>query len=182
MSSFMTAMHPTDEYCASRGMTLDANIKQCVVPPPAQGADATGSLPSPSKPVEQAPLPSPQQTPAQPAAQPPRTQPAPLQPAAQQPRPQPAPLQQPLVEVPQPPAQEKRTGVLIEPEAMIKPDSQIADMATEFAHFARASGYRCDSVSSLTQHAAKFTLTCNRSSFRYAINKDNDGRWIVTVE
>jgi hypothetical protein len=175
-------MHPTDEYCASRGMTLDANIKQCVVPPPTQGADATGSLPSPSKPVEQSPLPAPQQTPAQPAAQQPRTQPAPLQPTVQQARTQPAPLQQPPAEVQQPPSQEKRTGVLIEPEALIKPDSQSADTATEFAHFVRASGYRCDSVSAMAQHAAKFTLVCNRSSFRYAINKDNDGRWVVTVE
>jgi hypothetical protein len=46
-TSFMSSMHPTQEFCASRGMTLDATTKQCVTPPqPARvTADVTGSLP-----------------------------------------------------------------------------------------------------------------------------------------
>lgn len=65
---------------------------------------------------------------------------------------------------------------------MITPDSaQNSEMAAEFAHFVRATGYRCDSISALAPRPGGFTLACNRSTFRYAI-KDKDGRWIVTIE
>jgi LAS superfamily LD-carboxypeptidase LdcB len=144
-------------------MTLDANIKQCVVPPPAQSPDTTGSLPSPAKPAAQSSPPPLQQTPAPQIVV--------------QPKPQPIPA-----EAQQPQFQEKRADIPIEQVAAIKPDSQIADTAVEFAHFVRGSGYRCDSISALAQRAATFILTCNRSAFRYSINKDNDGRWIVALQ
>ena len=31
-NSFTSTMHPTQEFCASRGLTLDATTKQCVTP------------------------------------------------------------------------------------------------------------------------------------------------------
>ena len=58
---------------------------------------------------------------------------------------------------------------------------QNSETAAEFAHFVRASGYRCDSISALAPRPGGFTLACNRSAFRYAI-KNRDGRWIVTTE
>ena len=68
------------------------------------------------------------------------------------------------------------------PDAVIRPDSpQSSETAAEFAHFVRASGYRCDSISSLGPRPGGFTLACNRSTFRYEI-KGKDGRWIVTIE
>jgi LAS superfamily LD-carboxypeptidase LdcB len=167
IGSFMTASAPTQDYCASRGLTLDAAIKQCVVPPPAsQGADTTGSLPSPTKKVEQqSPPPLASAQPTAPKPLPQQSQPPQLPPETQQTQ-----------------FQEKRESVPIEQDAHIKPDSQASDMATEFAHFVRASGYRCDSVSAMAQHYAGVTLACNRSTFRYAINKDKDDRWTVAVE
>jgi hypothetical protein len=163
VSNLVASLHPspTDASCASRGMTLDANIKQCVVPPPSPSTDTTGSLPPQAKPVAQ----SPQPTPTQQTVAPPKP-----------------PPQQMTVELQQPPSQEKRTSIPIEPAAGIQPDSQISDVAVEFAHFVRGSGYRCDSISALTRRAATFTLTCNRSTFRYAINKDKDGGWVVALQ
>jgi hypothetical protein len=131
----------TQEFCASRGLTLDATSKQCVTPPALQRAETTGSLPSQTVTTEQ---------PSSPPAQP----------------------------------QEKRAGlsVPIEQDAVIRPDSsQNSETAAEFAHFVRASGYRCDSISALVPRPGGFTLACNRSTFRYAI-KGKDGRWIVTIE
>lgn len=58
---------------------------------------------------------------------------------------------------------------------------QIVETAVEFAHFVRASGHRCDSISALGPSQGGFTLTCNQSTFRYAI-EDKDGRWTVTVQ
>lgn len=41
-NSFMSAFHPTQEFCDSRGLTLDATTKQCVTaakkPPAAEPA------------------------------------------------------------------------------------------------------------------------------------------------
>jgi len=66
--------------------------------------------------------------------------------------------------------------ILIEQDAVIRPDSpQNSEMAAEFAHFARASGYRCDSISALTPRPSGFTLARTRSTFRYAI-KDKEVR------
>jgi hypothetical protein len=65
---------------------------------------------------------------------------------------------------------------------VFKPASQqSSEVATEYAHFVRATGYRCDSISALAPRPGGVTLVCNRSALRYAI-KDNDGRWVVTVE
>jgi hypothetical protein len=172
MGSFMTAAHPTQEYCASRGLTLDAAIQQCVVPPASQGAQTTGSLPSQASLTEKPPSPP--------------APPVPAQQTVQQPRPQQSQPQQPIVQPEQHQAQEQRASlsVSIEPKAVIKPDSpQNSEMATEYAHFVRATGYRCDSVSSLAPRPGGVTLVCNQSAFRYAIkDKDKDGRWIVTLE
>ena len=41
MSSFMSTMHPTQEFCASRGMTLDSATKQCATAPPAAASQQT---------------------------------------------------------------------------------------------------------------------------------------------
>jgi hypothetical protein len=172
MGNFMTATHPTQEYCASRGLTLDAAVQQCVVPPASQGAETTGSLPLRAT-ITEKPL----SPPAQPAS---------AQQTVQQPRPQQSQPQQPPVQPEQHQVQEQRASlsVPIEPKAAIKPDSpQNSEMATEYAHFVRASGYRCDSVSSLAPRPGGVTLVCNQSAFRYAIkDKDKDGRWIVTLE
>ena len=177
MGGFMTAMHPTQEFCASRGLTLDATSKQCVTPPASQGAETTGSLPSQTITTEQPSSTPAQQAPPQPKAERPLSQQSPPQQAQRQQLP--AQPQQP-----QPP--EKRAGlsVPIEPEAVIRTDSsQNSEAAVEFAHFVRASGYRCDSISALAPRPGGFTLACNRSTFRYAIKaKDKDGRWIVTME
>ena len=174
MGSFTTAMHPTQEYCASRGLTLDATSKQCVTPPASQGVETTGSLPSQTITREQPSSPPAQQAPPQQKAEQPRPQKS--QPQQAQPQQPPAQLQQP---------QERAAlSVPIEPGAVIRPNSpQNSETAAEFAHFVRASGYRCDSISALAPRPGGFTLACNRSAFRYAIkDKDKDGRWIVTIE
>jgi hypothetical protein len=172
MGGFMTATHPTQEYCASRGLTLDAAVQQCVAPPASQGAETTGSLPSQAS-ITEKPFPPPaQQTPPPPTAQ--------------QPRPQQSQPQQPPVQPQQHQPQEQRASlsVPIEPGAVIKPDSpRSSEMVTEYAHFVRASGYRCDSISAIEPRPGGVTLVCNRSTFRYAIEgKDQDGRWKVTIE
>jgi hypothetical protein len=175
LGSFMTATHPTQEFCASHGLTLDPTGKQCVVPQAAQGAETTGSLPSQTVTTAQPSSPPAQQAAPQPKAQ---------QPRFQQSQPQQAQPQQPPAQPQQPEPQDKRAGlsVPIEQDAVIRPDSpQDFETAAEFAHFVRASGYRCDSISALAPRPGGFTLACNRSAFRYII-KDQDGRWIVTIE
>ena len=166
LGSSMIATQPTQEYCTARGLTLDATSKQCVV---SLGSERTDSLPS--KTVEQ--------------SSPPRQQGLP-QPQAQQPRPhqaQPQQAQQALAQ-PQQPSQSQRStfSVPIEDDATIRPASrENSETAVEFAHFVRASGYRCDSISALAPRPGAFTLACNRSTFRYSI-KSRDGGWIVTIE
>jgi hypothetical protein len=176
MGSFMTAMHPTQEVCASRGLTLDATSKQCVTPPASQGAATTGSLPSQTITTEQLSSPPVQQAPPQPKAE--QRRPQQFQPQQAQPQQPPAQPQQ---------SQEKAgLSVPIELDAAIRADSpQNSETAAVFAHFVRASGYRCDSISALAPRQGGFTLACNRSTFRYSIkdkDKDKDGRWIVTIE
>jgi hypothetical protein len=153
MGSFLTAMHPTQEFCASRGQTLDATSKQCVTPPAPQGTETTGSLPSQTITTKQPSSPPAQQAPPQPKAQ----QPPPQQSQTQQAQPQQPPAQP---QQPQPQPQEKRAGlsVPIEQDAAIRPDSpQNSETAAQFAHFVRASGYRCDSISALVPRPGGFT-------------------------
>jgi hypothetical protein len=158
MGSFMTAMHPTQASCTSPGLTLDATSKECVTPPASQGAETTGSLPSQTI------------TPEEPSSPP--AHPAPPQPSTQQRQAQQS----------QPQEQPTRLSVPIEQEAVLISDyPQNSETVTEFAHFVRASGYRCDSISALKPRPGGVTLACNQSTFRYAIEA-KDGRWIVTIE
>jgi hypothetical protein len=74
--------------------------------------------------------------------------------------------------------------VPIEPDAVIHRDlAQDFDLMSELAHFVRASGYRCDSISALQPlpPSRGFKLVCNRFSYKYAID-NKDGRSTVTVE
>ncbi len=65
---------------------------------------------------------------------------------------------------------------------MIYPQlAQNIELITELAHYVRASGYRCDSISALAPVASGYKIVCNRSSYKYAIEYKN-GRSIVTVE
>jgi len=74
--------------------------------------------------------------------------------------------------------------VPIEPDAVIYAElSQDFDLMSELAHFVRASGYRCDSISALQPlpPSRGFKLACNRFNYKYAID-NKDGHSIVTVE
>ena len=172
-NSFMSAMHPSQDFCEQRGLTLDATTKQCVTPPKtAAPAEAvTGSLPQ-AAPAQKA-------APAQ--SQPASANPAPV--AAQPQKPAPVAAAQPQPAPPQ--AQQHQRAdpkVPIEPEAAIYPQfAQNFELMSELAHFVRASGYRCDSISALGPRPAGFTLVCNRSNYKYAI-VEKDGRSIVTAE
>ena len=157
VNSFMSAMHPTQDFCASRGMTLDAATKQCVTAPPtaapqqSQASEsATGSLP--------------QVAPVQ-SKSPPAQSTAPSQ--------TPAPLVQPTSSPPTPamqsPAPEHRPATLsvpLELNAVIHAGLQQDYDLSELAHFVRASGYRCDSISALQSlpSARGFRLVCNHFS------------------
>jgi hypothetical protein len=160
-NSFMSGMHPTQEFCATRAMTLDATTKQCVMPP-------QPATPTPSAPAVTGSLPQAAQ------AQPP-PQPAPSAPSA------------PPAAPGQPPPQERQRAapaVPIEPGAMIYAElSQDFDLMSELAHFVRASGYRCDSISALAPLSPSrgYKLVCNRFSYKYAI-EHKGGRSTVTVE
>ena len=159
---FMSAMHPTQEFCASRGLTLDATTKQCVTPQPtkpptsAPAESVTGSLPQVAQ-VQS------------------RSQAGPSAPSA------------PAAAPAQPPPQERQRAapsVPIEPDAVIYAElSQDFDLMSELAHFVRASGYRCDSISALQPlpPSRGFKLACNRFNYKYAI-ENKDGHSIVTVE
>ena len=140
----MNNVHPTQEFCVSRGLTLDVTKKQCVTPAP------------------------PPQSPPQ-VAQVPPAPPAPAPVAAVQPTPR-----------------EHHRGALlvaVEPDAEIYPElKQDFDLMDELAHFVRASGYRCDSISALRPLPSHgFKMVCNRFTYKYVI-EDNSGRWIVTAE
>jgi hypothetical protein len=185
--SLMTAMHPTQDSCAARGLTLDATSQQCVIPPPSQGAETTGSLSSQTVATAQPSSPPAQQAPTQPKTGQPGSQS--FKPQQAQPQQPPAQPQQTQTQTQtqtqsQTQTQDRRAGlsVSIEQDAVIRPDSQQnSEMAAEFAHFVRASGYRCDSISALAPRPGGFTLVCNQSTFRYAI-KNKDGGWTVTIE
>jgi hypothetical protein len=164
-NSFMSAMHPTQEFCASRGLTLDATTKQCVTPSPptppptsAQADSVTGSLPQVAQAKSQS-QPAPSVLSATPAA------PAPAQPLLQE-------------------RQRAAPSVPIEPDAVLYAElSQDFDLMFELTHFVRASGYRCDSISALQPLPLSrgFKLVCNRFNYKYAI-ENKDGRSTVTVE
>ena len=84
------------------------------------------------------------------------------------------------------PQERQRASALvpIEPDAVI--DSRLvqdSDLMSELAHFVRASGYRCDSISALQPlpPSRGYKLVCNRFSYKYAI-EEKDGRSIVTLE
>lgn len=166
-NSFLGSLHPTQEFCASRGLTLDLTTKQCVTPPqPAPpAAEVTGSLPpGAQKPAQSQPAPPAAST-ASPAA-------AASAPAAISAQPPPQELQRPAPLAP------------IEPEAVIYAElRQDFDLMSELTHFVRASGYRCDSISALAplSYAHGFKLVCNHFNYKYAI-EDKDGRSIVTVQ
>lgn len=171
---FMAAAHPTQDSCAARGLTLDPTGKQCVVPPPAQAPATTGSLPAQNAATPQPSSPSASQSPAPAKGQQARPQQFQVQQIPTPPQPPPA----------QPQPEDKRASltVPVEPDATLTPASpQSAEMAAEFAHFVRASGYRCDSISALAPRGGGFTLACNKSAFRYAI-KNRDGGWSVAIE
>jgi hypothetical protein len=174
VSSFMSAMHPTQEFCASRGMTLDSATKQCVTPPPA-------TAPQQAQPPESVTGSLPQAAPAQSHA--PSAQSAPPSPAAvssaQSQAPAPAPAAQP------PPLEHKRDALSaqVEPNAVIYAGVQQNVDLSELVHFVRASGYRCDSISALQplQSSHGYRLVCNGFSFKYAI-EEQDNRLTVALE
>jgi hypothetical protein len=166
-SGFISTMHPTQEFCASRGLTLDMDTKECgTAPQPAaplqtpSAESATGSLPQAT------------QATAQPQS-------ASLSPA-------PSASSPPTAPVPATPQEHQRTAlsVPVESDAKISPElQQDFDLMYEFAHFARASGYRCHSISALAPHPVShgYEFVCNRFAYKYGIEHKNS-RWIVTVE
>jgi hypothetical protein len=86
----------------------------------------------------------------------------------------------------QPPAPERRPASLsvpLEPNAVIHAGLQQDYNLSELAHYVRASGYRCDSISALQPlpSAQGFRLVCNHFTYKYAIEQ-KDGRSTVTVE
>lgn len=179
----MSIMHPSQEYCASRELTLDAATKQCVTPRQSTAAPATttpASAPSVTGSVPQVAQTGHSASPG-PAAPPgPAASPGPAPPVSPSiPAALPAPAQPP------PPERQRATrSVPIEPDAVIHPElAQDFDLMSELAHFVRASGYRCDSISALQPlpPSRGFRLVCNRFSYKYAID-NKDGRSIVTVE
>lgn len=153
---------PTQESCASRGQTLDAATKECVTPAPS--AQSPPAAPPPHAAQGQSPQPPPATLPSY-AVQPQSPPPGPAQP--------PPRVLQPA-----------SSSVPIEPDAVIDPKlEQDSDQMDELAHFARASGYRCDSISALQalSNSDGFKLECNRFTFKYEID-DKAGRWTVTVK
>jgi hypothetical protein len=151
-------LQPTQEFCTAQKLTLDPATKQCVMTQEfcaAHGLTLDDTLKQCVTPTPP-PQPPPQVVQAQPAPPPP----------------------------PVPQHQRAAAAVPVEPDAEIYPElKQDADKVNELAHFVRASGYRCDSVSALHPHPAShgFKLACNHSAYKYAI-EDKAGRSIVTVE
>jgi len=165
-NSFMSSMHPTQEFCASRGMTLDPATKQCTTPPQSTppAAETTGSLPQGA------------QKPAQPQSPPGTSTASPAAPASVSA----ATSAQP------PPPERQRPGEAapVEPDAVIHADLKgDFDLMSELTHFVRASGYRCDSISALAPLAYThgYKLVCNHFNYKYAI-EEKDGRSSVTVQ
>jgi hypothetical protein len=178
-NSFMSSMHPTQEFCASRGMTLDATTKQCVTAsqsaPPA--AEVTGSLPQGAQPPAQS-----QSAPAATSAAPPTVSVAPPTVSAAPPA---AITSAPVAASAQPPTRERSPAgaAPVEPDAVIYAElRQDVGLMSELTHYVRASGYRCDSISALAPlaYAHGFKFVCNHFNYKYAI-EEKDGRSTVTV-
>ena len=152
-------LQPTQEFCASQKLTLDSTTKQCVMTQELCASrgltlDATlGQCVTPKS----SPPPPPQVV---------QVQPPPAPPARAQQHQRADPL------------------VQIEPDAAIYPElkQDVAQM-DELAHFVRASGYRCDSISAVRPLPTSngFKLACNHSIYKYEI-EDKGGSSIVTVE
>ncbi len=162
-SSFMGSMHPSQDFCVSRGLTLDATTKQCVPSSqPAAATDVTGSVPKGTQT-------SPQSQGAAPAAPTVSAATASASMAAQ-----------PVIQ------EHQRPGSVapVEPDAVIYADlRQDVDLMSELTHFVRASGYRCDSISALQplSYTQGFKLVCNHFDYKYAI-EEKDGRTTVNVQ
>jgi hypothetical protein len=159
-NSFMSGMHPSQEFCTSRGYTLDATTKQCVEPPSTSPAtETTGSLPQNLQ----------KSAPSQSGAAAPTTV---------------AIASPPVSSSATPPPERPRPLVPVEPNAVIYAElNDNFELMTELTHYVRASGYRCDSISALAPlpYARGFKFVCNHFSYKYAI-EEKAGRSIVTVE
>jgi len=147
-------MHPSQDFCTSRGLTLDETTKQCVTPPQ-RPPETTGSLPTPQSSKPQPPSAPPFAVPVQTTGTPP-------------------PPQEHL---------RAGQGVAAEPDAVVDPQyREDSNLMYELAHFVRGSGYRCDSISELQpiSNPRGFKLVCNRSAYKYVIS-GNDGSWTVAL-
>jgi hypothetical protein len=74
-------------------------------------------------------------------------------------------------------------SVPVEPNAVMYAGLQQDYDLSQLAHFVRASGYRCDSISALQPLPSShgFRLVCNHFNYKYEIEQ-KEGRSIVTVE
>jgi hypothetical protein len=187
-------MHPSQDYCASRELTLDAATKQCVTPSQARAAPATTSATSATAttpPTAATATTSSTSAPAVTGSVPQVAQaghsasPGPAAPAGSAAPASPGiPAALPAPAQPLPQEHRAARSVPIEPDALIHRElAQDFDLMYELAHFVRASGYRCDSISALQPFppARGYKLVCNRFSYKYAID-NRDGRSIVTAE
>jgi hypothetical protein len=125
--------HPTQQSCASRGLTLDPATKECAKPAPTPQPPAEAPALGLSRPAQ---------------AQPPRAPQQPLGPA-----------------------------VPIDSDAKIDPElQQNPDLMSQLAHYVRASGYRCESISALQPlpDSRGYVMICNRFALRYDIATQGD--------
>jgi hypothetical protein len=176
-NGFMSSMHPTPEFCASRGLTLDPTTKQCVTASQSAptAAEVTGSLPQGAQP--------PAQSSSAPSAAPPATSAAPV--ATTSAPPPVATAAAPMAAPVQPPPRERSAAdaAPIEPDAVIYAELRgDVGLMSELTHYVRASGYRCDSISALAPlaYGHGFKFVCNHFNYKYAIEEKN-GRSTVTV-
>jgi hypothetical protein len=152
-------LQPTQEFCASQKLTLDSTTKQCVM---TQELCASCGLTLDATLGQCVTRKSAPQLPPQVV----QVQPPPAAPVHSQ------------------QAQRAARLVQIESDATINPElkQDVAQM-DELAHFVRASGYRCDSISALRPLPTSngFKLACNHSTYKYEIEDKGSGS-IVTVE
>jgi hypothetical protein len=158
MSNLAHFLQPTQESCASQKMALDPATKHCAMTEElcaSRGLTLDAALGQCVTPKSS--LPPPPQ----------------------------------VVQVPPPPPppavhsqQRQQASVQVEPDATIQPElQQDAAQMDELAHFVRASGYRCDSISALRPlpGSSGFKLACNHSTYKYEI-EDKGTSSVVTVE
>ena len=169
-NSFMSDTHPTEDFCASRGLTLDSKTKQCVpAPRPAPpAAEVTGSL-------------------RQGAQQPVQSQSAASVTSTALPT---VTAFTPGATPAQPPSQARPPAgsAPIEPDAVIYAElKQDVGLMSELTHFVRASGYRCDSISGLAPlaYGHGFKLVCplqlqiRDRRKRWPLGRDRIGRAVL---